>query len=108
MAGKLPLSREAVSIAAKTIKDGAAAGNLSDALEICYSGFGKIACTDAAREGISAFLGLESAGEKQLNPTVLEIIENLRLSLQKIGVAILGIGIGIETLARLPPQFISV
>jgi hypothetical protein len=52
--------------------------------------------------------GLESAGEKQLNPTVLEIIENLRLSLQKIGVAILGIGIGIETLARLPPQFISV
>ncbi len=56
MAGKLPLSREAVSIAAKTIKNGAAAGNLSDALEICYSGFGEIACTDAAREGISAFL----------------------------------------------------
>jgi enoyl-CoA hydratase/3-hydroxyacyl-CoA dehydrogenase len=56
MAGKQPLSREAVSIAAKTIKDGAGAGNLSEALEICYSGFGEIACTDAAREGISAFL----------------------------------------------------
>ena len=56
MAGKLPLSKEVVSIIAKTIKDGAAADNLADALEIGYQGFGESACTDAAREGISAFL----------------------------------------------------
>ena len=55
-AGKQVLSKEAVSIAAKTIQAGAATENLSDALEIGYKGFGKIACTDAAREGISAFL----------------------------------------------------
>jgi len=56
MARGLVLSKEAVSIAVKTIKDGAAADNLADALEIGYRGFGEIACTDAAREGISAFL----------------------------------------------------
>jgi len=56
MAGKQLLSREAVSIAAKTIKEGAAAKDLSEALEICYNGFGDIACTEAAKEGISAFL----------------------------------------------------
>jgi enoyl-CoA hydratase/3-hydroxyacyl-CoA dehydrogenase len=56
MAGKQALSREAVAIAAKTITDAAAAGNLADALEVGYRGFGEIACTDAAREGISAFL----------------------------------------------------
>ncbi|MFH1242500.1 MAG: 3-hydroxyacyl-CoA dehydrogenase NAD-binding domain-containing protein [Pseudomonadota bacterium] len=56
MAGKQPLSKEAVSIAAKTIREGASAESLSEALEIGYSGFGEIACTDAAREGISAFL----------------------------------------------------
>jgi len=56
MAGKLPLSKEAVSIAARTIKDGAAADSLADALEIGYKGFGEIACTEAAKEGISAFL----------------------------------------------------
>lgn len=56
MAGKQPLSKEAVSIAAETIKKGAAAEGLSEALEICYNGFGEIACTDAAKEGISAFL----------------------------------------------------
>jgi enoyl-CoA hydratase/3-hydroxyacyl-CoA dehydrogenase len=56
MAGKQPLSKEAVSIAAKTVKDGAAADSFADALEIGYGGFGDIACTDAAKEGISAFL----------------------------------------------------
>lgn len=55
-AGKQPLSREAVSIAVRTIKDGAAAESFADALEIAYRGFGEIACTDAAKEGISAFL----------------------------------------------------
>ena len=56
VAGKQPLSREAVDIIAKTVKAGAAAKTLSEALEIGYRGFGEIACTDAAREGISAFM----------------------------------------------------
>lgn len=56
MAGKQVLSREAVSIAAKTVRAGAAAETLAEALEIGYRGFGEIACTDAAKEGISAFL----------------------------------------------------
>jgi len=56
MCGKLALSKEAVSIVAKTIENGAAATSFKDALEIGYRGFGEIACTDAAREGISAFL----------------------------------------------------
>jgi enoyl-CoA hydratase/3-hydroxyacyl-CoA dehydrogenase len=56
MAGKQPLSKEAVSIAVKTVKDGAAVDSFADALEIGYRGFGDIACTDAAKEGISAFL----------------------------------------------------
>lgn len=56
MAGKLALSKEAVSIVAKTIENGAAAASFKDALEIGYKGFGEIACTDAAKEGISSFL----------------------------------------------------
>jgi len=56
MAGRQALSKEAVSIVAKTIKAGALAETLSEALEIGYKGFGEIACTDAAKEGISAFL----------------------------------------------------
>ena len=55
MAGKLPLSREAVSIVEKTIKDGAGAGTFKEALEVCYRGFGEIACTAAAKEGVTAF-----------------------------------------------------
>jgi enoyl-CoA hydratase/3-hydroxyacyl-CoA dehydrogenase len=55
-AGKQVLSKEAVSIAVKTIQAGAATESLDDALEIGYKGFGEIACTDAAKEGISAFL----------------------------------------------------
>jgi len=57
MAGKQPLSKEAVSIVQKTVKEGAAADSFAEALEIGYKGFGEIACTDAAKEGISAFLG---------------------------------------------------
>jgi enoyl-CoA hydratase / 3-hydroxyacyl-CoA dehydrogenase len=53
---KLNLSKEAVSITIETIKQGAAADKLSQALETGYKGFGKIACTQAAKEGISAFL----------------------------------------------------
>lgn len=56
MAAGLALSKEAISIAVKTIKDGAAADTLADALEVGYRGFGEIACTDAAKEGIAAFL----------------------------------------------------
>jgi enoyl-CoA hydratase/3-hydroxyacyl-CoA dehydrogenase len=56
MAGKQALSKEAVSITAKTVKEGAAAESFADALEINYRGFGEIACTDAAKEGVSAFL----------------------------------------------------
>lgn len=56
MAGKQLLSREAVSIAERTIRAGAAAESFEEALEIGYKGFGEIACTDAAREGITAFL----------------------------------------------------
>jgi enoyl-CoA hydratase/3-hydroxyacyl-CoA dehydrogenase len=56
MAGKLPLSKEAISIIVKTVKAGAAADSLSEALEIGYQGSAEIACTHAAKEGISAFL----------------------------------------------------
>ena len=56
MAGRLPLSKEAVSITARTIKEGAGADSLAEALEIGYKGSGEIACTEAAKEGISAFL----------------------------------------------------
>ena len=55
-AGRQMLSKEAVTIAVKTIQAGAATENLSMALEIGYKGFGEIACCDAAKEGISAFL----------------------------------------------------
>ena len=50
------LSAESVNIAIRTIKAGAAAETLDAALESGYKGFGEIACTEAAREGISAFL----------------------------------------------------
>jgi len=56
MSGKLALSKEAVSIAVKTIQDGAAAHSYIEALEIGYKGSAEVACTDAAKEGISAFL----------------------------------------------------
>ncbi|MBW2076765.1 MAG: 3-hydroxyacyl-CoA dehydrogenase/enoyl-CoA hydratase family protein [Deltaproteobacteria bacterium] len=56
MAGKLSLSGEAVSIIAKTITAGAAADTFAEALEIGYRGSAEIACTEAAKEGISAFL----------------------------------------------------
>ena len=55
-AGNQVLSKEAVSIAVRTIKEGAAVEKLHAALEIGYKGFGEIACTNAAKEGISAFL----------------------------------------------------
>jgi len=56
MAGKQILSKEAVTITARTIQKGAATEDLGEALEIGYKGFGEIACSEAAKEGISAFL----------------------------------------------------
>ena len=56
MAGKLALSKEAISVTLKTIKQGSAAETFAEALEIGYQGSAEIACTDAAKEGISAFL----------------------------------------------------
>jgi enoyl-CoA hydratase/3-hydroxyacyl-CoA dehydrogenase len=56
LAGGQMLSREAVSIATQTIKKAAQTEGLAEALEVGYRGFGQIACTDAAKEGISAFL----------------------------------------------------
>jgi len=55
-AGRQILSQEAVAITARTVQKGAATANLAEALEIGYRGFGEIACTAAAKEGISAFL----------------------------------------------------
>jgi enoyl-CoA hydratase/3-hydroxyacyl-CoA dehydrogenase len=54
--GKQALSKEAVSLTVKVVQQGAATANFNDALEIGYKGFGEIACTEAAKEGISAFL----------------------------------------------------
>jgi enoyl-CoA hydratase/3-hydroxyacyl-CoA dehydrogenase len=55
-AGKQVLSKEAVTITAQTIQKGVATEDLAEALEIGYRGFGEIACSEAAKEGISAFL----------------------------------------------------
>ena len=55
-AGKQVLSKEAVTITAQTIQKGVATEDLAEALEIGYQGFGEIACSEAAKEGISAFL----------------------------------------------------
>lgn len=56
MAGKLPLSREAVTIAGKVINEGAAAESFKAALEISYHYSGVISCIDAPKEGVFAFL----------------------------------------------------
>jgi enoyl-CoA hydratase/3-hydroxyacyl-CoA dehydrogenase len=56
MSGGQLLSKEAVTITAQTIQKGVSTEDLAEALEVGYRGFGEIACTDAAREGISAFL----------------------------------------------------
>jgi enoyl-CoA hydratase/3-hydroxyacyl-CoA dehydrogenase len=55
-AGKQILSKEAVALTVKVVQESAATANFNDALEIGYKGFGEIACTGAAKEGISAFL----------------------------------------------------
>ncbi len=54
-AGGQPLSREIMGILEQAVRDAAAAGTLTEALEIGYRAFGASACTAAAREGIGAF-----------------------------------------------------
>lgn len=56
LAGKQRLSKEVVGIAVQTILAGAKAKTLAEAVEIGYQGFGEAGCTEAAKEGISAFL----------------------------------------------------
>lgn len=56
MAGDLPLSKEVDTIICKAIKEAAAAKSFEEALEVAYKAFGKVACTKAAEEGITAFL----------------------------------------------------
>ncbi len=56
MAGKLPLSSEVVEIISRAIKDAARAPTFAEALEVGYKAFGHVACTEAAKEGIAAFL----------------------------------------------------
>jgi enoyl-CoA hydratase/3-hydroxyacyl-CoA dehydrogenase len=56
MAGKLSLSREVVEIISKAIQEAARAPTFAEALEVGYKAFGHVACTEAAKEGISAFL----------------------------------------------------
>jgi len=55
-AGNLKLSTEVAGIAASAIDEAARAGSFTEALEIGYRAFGRVACTGAAREGIGAFL----------------------------------------------------
>jgi enoyl-CoA hydratase / 3-hydroxyacyl-CoA dehydrogenase len=54
-AGKL--SAEVVGLIAGAIRDGAAAQSWAEALDVGYRAFGASACTAAATEGITAFLG---------------------------------------------------
>jgi len=56
MAGRLSLSREVVEIISKAIGEASRAATFEEALEIGYKAFGQVACTEAAKEGISAFL----------------------------------------------------
>lgn len=71
MTGKQLLSIEAVSITE----------NLADALEVGYQGFGEIACTDAAKEGISAFLKKDSLSLKNRIRFELEIDKSVDIKL---------------------------
>jgi len=49
------LSRAVIAIIERAVRDAAAAPSLDAALEVGYLAFGEVACTAAAREGISAF-----------------------------------------------------
>ncbi|MBI5440433.1 MAG: 3-hydroxyacyl-CoA dehydrogenase/enoyl-CoA hydratase family protein [Deltaproteobacteria bacterium] len=55
-AGNVALSREALSIVARVVMQGAAAKSLAAALNVNYEGSGDIACIEAPKEGVRAFL----------------------------------------------------
>jgi len=65
LSNKLPLSKEALSIVARVVNQGAAAESLKVALEINYQGSGDISCIDASKEGVSAFLEKRRADFKK-------------------------------------------
>jgi enoyl-CoA hydratase/3-hydroxyacyl-CoA dehydrogenase len=56
------LNREVVDIIEGAIRDAAAASTLDEALELGYKAFGATACTEAARDGITAFLAGSAKG----------------------------------------------
>jgi enoyl-CoA hydratase/3-hydroxyacyl-CoA dehydrogenase len=56
-AAKGKYSDEVTRIIEEAVRAAAQAPTLAEALEIGYQAFGRSACTSAAREGISAFLG---------------------------------------------------
>ncbi len=56
MAGKLPLSKEALGLAARVVNEAAAVDDLYEALEINYQLSGDISCIQASKEGVNAFL----------------------------------------------------
>jgi enoyl-CoA hydratase/3-hydroxyacyl-CoA dehydrogenase len=58
--GGPPLSAAVVALIEATVREAAAADDVSAALEIGYRAFGESACTAAAREGIAAFLAKRS------------------------------------------------
>jgi enoyl-CoA hydratase/3-hydroxyacyl-CoA dehydrogenase len=55
-AGSLRLSQKVVKIITQAIRDAAQTKSFEEALEVGYSAFGDVSCTDAAWEGISAFM----------------------------------------------------
>lgn len=55
-AGDIRLSKEAMGILANAVNGGAAAESFKNAMEISYHCIGEIACIDALKEGVSAFL----------------------------------------------------
>jgi enoyl-CoA hydratase/3-hydroxyacyl-CoA dehydrogenase len=55
------LSRAVVALIEQAVREAAAAPSFGAALEIGYRAFGAVACTPAAREGISAFQQRRSA-----------------------------------------------
>jgi enoyl-CoA hydratase/3-hydroxyacyl-CoA dehydrogenase len=54
-AGGQVLSRECIAIIEQAVGDAAAANSFASALEVGYRAFGVSACTEGAREGITAF-----------------------------------------------------
>jgi len=52
----LRLSGEVVEIITQAVEEGAATSSFEAALTVGYKAFGKVACTEAAKEGISAFM----------------------------------------------------